>query len=185
MAKKQLDDLTKTKLIYCVELLVFVVLALVLALLHITGVRSVVEWKRWLVTIGTLVGAVLIPGDWIWLLCSPKRRKKVSYFDKFLTLPVPFFMVPWDIYVLTTTAQQGSIMAVGEESFRYVLSIALFYLSAVYLAMAIYHWFKPAPALLIALEKAEAEERAELEAAAKAEEEEKAEPEPSEEPKEE
>lgn len=137
--KKKMDELTKAKLIYSGELVVFGIVFAVLGVLILLEIINIQDWKaiafRWV----TLFGGFLLWGDFIWLLCSPKRKKKNCILDKILVLPSATFLIGYDLYSLIT--QDDSII-------KYVMGGVFVYLACVYLFQGIYHWFYVHPGLL-------------------------------------
>lgn len=137
--KKKLDELTKTKLIYSGELLIFAIVFAVLGILILVGVINVWDWKKVAFTWVTLFGGFLLWGDFIWLLCSKKRRKKNSLLDKIFVLPSATFLIGYDLYSLIK----------GDDSIvSIVMGVIFVYLACVYLFEGVYHWFKTHPGLL-------------------------------------
>ena len=166
--KKQKDLLTKSKMIYSGELLLFVLVFLVLGILILVEVISIKEWKRIAFSYVTLVGGAWIVADFLWTLLSKKRRAKKPLIDKCLVLPAGLALIAFDIYAFAA----GLVHADSTDPiFHYVIGIDLLYLSMVYLFEAIYHWKHPLPEILNAVKEAEEEEaKKALEAQSKAEE---------------
>ena len=139
--KKPLDDLTKAKLIYSGELFLFAIAAAVIATLTLTGVIGMsdtkVTWFTWI----TLIGGTVLIGNTIWFFASKKKRAKGSMLDTVLLIPVPCAMIPIDIIHLVNGA-------IPNEDYKYIISAALFYVTAIYVVEAIYHWFNPLPILV-------------------------------------
>ncbi len=159
--KKPLDELTKAKLIYSIELGAFGVIFLTLSLLFFLRVIPITEWKRWVFTIGTLAGACWAIADLIWTIASPKRRAKNSLLDKAMIIPLSLSLATFDIICLVNAWETNSN---GDEWYRLAIGIALAYGAAVYAFQAIYHWFHPIPMILNTaeeMEKAKLEEEAE------------------------
>ena len=146
--KKPLDDLTKAKLIYSGELILFAIVAAVLATLTLTGVIGMsdtkVTWFTWI----TLVGGTLLIGNTIWFFCSKKKRAKGSWLDTLIILPVPLTMIPLDIIHLTSKV-------VPDSAYAYILGGLFFYLTMAYVTEAIYHWFNPLQVLVEAAKEDE------------------------------
>ena len=156
--KKQKDLLTKSKMIYSGELLLFVLVFLVLGILILVEVISIKEWKRIAFSYVTLVGGAWIVADFLWTLLSKKRRAKKPLIDKCLVLPAGLALIAFDIYACAA----GLVHADSTDPiFHYVIGIDLLYLSMVYLFEAIYHWYHPIPGFLEGIEKAEREEEEE------------------------
>ena len=167
----------KVKLIYSVELLIFAVVFAVLGTLILTEVISIADWKRIFFTYATMVGSIWIITDLIWMTRSPKRRAKNSFFDKIILLPVAVSALVFDITMLSMGQVHIPEGAPTHPAFHFFIGIDLIYLSLVYIAQTIYHWYHPLPSLVAAAEEALAEEEKQ-----KAEEAQKAEPEPVEAP---
>ena len=74
--KKPLDDLTKAKLIYSVELLAFSIAFLVLGILTLTKVIAPSETKINIITWFTLIGGTLLIANTVWFFVSEKKRKR-------------------------------------------------------------------------------------------------------------
>lgn len=163
-----MDGLKKYKRLYSGELLVFSILFLILGILFLTGVIAVADWKRWAFAILTMLGGAWISFDFAWCLVSKKRRAKQAMIDKVLAVLMAFPVLVFDILAFSmgwVTSDEGVLY------FRYVLGVALTYYGAVYLFEAIYHYYRPVPALLEAYEEEKAEEaRKAAEAPAPAEE---------------
>ena len=156
MEKKKLDDLTKIKIMLTVEYGVFVAIFAVLGALFLADIIKVAEWKRYAFTYVTLAGAVWIITDFIWTTFSKKRREKNCYLDKILVLPVGLVLICFDIYAIT----QGCAETLP---YRYFIGGNLSFLALVYAFEAIYHWFKPIPAVIeAALEAKRERDEAEL-----------------------
>lgn len=153
--KKKMDEITKVKLVYSGELLLFSVVFLVLGLLFLFGVITVADWKRWAFSILTCAGGAYFLFDFIWCLASPKKRAKVSLLDKILVLPmaIPVFVFDILAFVKGWVSSQEGI-----EIFRYVLAISLLYYSAIYLFEAFYHYKHPIPGLIDISEESPEEE---------------------------
>ena len=158
MAKKKLDNLTKTKIMFAVEYAIFVVVFAVLGTLFLTDVIKVAEWKRYLFTYVTLAGGAWIIVDFFWTLLSPKRRAKNCLLDKALLLPVGPVLLTFDIYAIT----QGCAETLP---YRWVIGADLCYIAVVFAFETIYHWYKPLPQLFEAvaeMDAADAEEAAKV-----------------------
>lgn len=147
MEKKKLDDLTKVKLIYSGELIVVAIVALVIGILQLTQVLTVKELFRNIFNWVTIFGSPLLIITSIISIVSPKRRKKVSYFDKITLFPLAVYIIVIDIICF---ANYGTL----EQSFyQTYIPIAILCLSVIYMAQGIYHWFRPLPSLLDELEQ--------------------------------
>lgn len=141
MPRKKIDELTKAKIIYTVELGLFAVVFLVLGILFIVGVIIANTWKQVLFLYATLIGGILLVADFLWATISRKRRKKVSLLDKSLLFPIALLLIAFDIYVLAVKLEDPLI-------FQYVIGADFLYLTVIYTVEAIYHWYHPVPGLL-------------------------------------
>lgn len=147
--KKKMTDFEKARLIYTLELAFFTVVFVVLGVLFIVGIIPVADWKRIAFTYLTLAGGTWLTIDFIWALLSKKRRAKVSMIDKILIFPVGLALVGFDIYALVIgIVHSNEISETFIRVYQLVIGIDMLYLASVYTFEAIYHWFKPVPALL-------------------------------------
>ena len=154
--KKKLDMITKAKLIYSGELMLFFVLFLVIAILRITGVMGGNDVRSKIFNWVTIFGGTWLTIDFFWALFSKKRRSKIALIDKCLHLPAGLYLISFDIYCFVTNPAGTS------NVYRYGVPIVLFYLCSCYLFESIYHFFKPVPGLLEIEEMAKAEEEAKV-----------------------
>ena len=154
MKKKKLDMLTKAKLIYSGELMIFAIVFLVFAILRITGVMAGNATRSAIFNWVTIFGGSWLIIDCLWALFSKKRRPKVALIDKLLHAPAGIYLVSFDIYCFVTHPEATS------DVYRYGVPVVLFYLCSCYIFESIYHFFKPIPGLL----EIEAAEKAEQEA---------------------
>ena len=150
---RDLEPVTRAKLIYTIEIGIFVVVALTLGTLFLLRVLDFTERRGWVLSILGLAGGLWFIADFIWALFSKKHRAISSLFDKAILFPSGIGLLSFDIFIIVNAARSG--MGSFEENypgvFHLVIGIAFCYLSACYLAEAIYHWFHPLPALLDAL----------------------------------
>ena len=143
----------KNKLIYSGELLLFAVVFLVIGILELLRVINLSERFQLIFKIITLVGATWITTDFIWTLCSQKRRDNYGLLDKIMLLPLALYLYSFDIAGFVTTRPY--------EYYQVGVPIALFYLSCVYAFQGIYHYFNPVPLLMKAIEEEIAEKEKE------------------------
>ena len=137
--KKKLDELTKAKLIYSIELALFAIVFIVLGILNLLKVIVLKEWRLTLFLWLTSIGGFILIIDLIWVLLSPKRKAKNCLLDKILLIPSAAFLSSLSIYQLSN----------GISSFVYwELGSGFIYFGLVYAFEAIYHWFYPVPGLL-------------------------------------
>lgn len=157
----------KVKVVYSVELGIFSALFAVLGALILSGVISVADWKRIAFSYVTLAGGAWLLIDWIWMLKSPKRRERNSMFDKIIVLPVALAVIIFDIIVFAKGMVHIPEGEPTSPAFRYFIGSDLVYLCLVYIAQIIYHWKRPLPSLVAAvdagLKEEEEEERKRLE----------------------
>lgn len=155
--KQKMDDLTKMKLVFSGELMIFAIIFFVLGTLRLTNVIGVKEdWRRYIFPIITLAGCTWFVIDLIWAIVSKKHREKSSLLDKSLVIPSSLLVIAFDIYVLIKNP-----LEVSPEFFRYFTGSLFLYFGAVYVFLSIYHYFKPIKYLVIEYEKLKAEEEAE------------------------
>ena len=147
MEKKKLDDLTKIKLIYSGELIVIAIVALVIGILQLTTVLEVKELFRNIFNWVTIFGSSLLIITSVYSLVSPKRRKKISIFDKITLFPLAIYILVIDIICFSN---YGTL---PQSFYQTYIPIALLILAVVYIAQGIYHWFYPLQSLLDELEQ--------------------------------
>lgn len=158
----------KTKLIYSGELLFFVLVFITIAVLELTSVLHPKEWVLIVFNWVTLFGGLWMIIDFIWVYFSKKRRPKNSLLDKFLLVPLGLFLITFDIICFVRQIQKIAVM--DDYWFRiYMMVGAFFYIAAIYLFQAIYHYFYPIPMMKQAILEAEEEQRLKLEEANKKE----------------
>lgn len=150
--KKKLDFLTKAKLIYSGELLIFAIAFLVIAILTFTQVMKISEGHSLFFNWLTLFGGTWVITDFFWTLFSKKRQKKNAMLDKVLHLPLGIYLVSFDLYCLIARPTNQLV-------FQYGIPIAISYVCICYAFEAFYHYFKPIPAVL-EMAKEEEEEAA-------------------------
>lgn len=155
--KKKIDNLTKAKLFYSIELGVFAVVFITIAILKFFDVITFSErYRQWVFPIVTLLGGTWFIIDLIWALNSKKHREKSSLFDKWLIAPASLATIAFDIYLLVN----------GPLNVDYIIfktySASLFvYIGIIYIVQAIYHFKHPLPYLVKEIQKAEEEEEKE------------------------
>lgn len=134
--------------------MLFAVIFLVLGFLKSFGVMTYNETRRIIFNWITLFGALWPIADLIWALASKNRRKRVCLMDKFLVIPLPIFLITFDLI---------SLIAKPTDTNFYVFSIAaaFFYVSAIYLFQSIYHYFNPLKELMDEIHGEEDKEKAE------------------------
>ena len=136
-----MNPVKKVKLLFLIEYLLIAALFIVLGTLFLAEVIKVAEWKRYAFTYVTLFGGAWIIIDFFWCMFSTSRRTKISMIDKWLLLPVGVALLSFDIYAIINGCAEAL-------PYRWVIGIDLVYLGVVYVFQAIYHWYRPIPALL-------------------------------------
>ncbi len=147
--KKKMSDMTKVKLIYCGELLVIAIVFLVLGILRLLGVMGTSSTRRLIFNWVTLFGGAWIIIDFIWFLASKKRRAKNSLLDKCLNLPIAPYLITFNLMCLIGTQ--------SDEFYNTGTAILFLYIFVNYTFQAVYHFFKPNPAMIEAAEEEETE----------------------------
>ena len=144
--KQKMDMETKAKLIYSIELGVFAVIFITLAILKATGVIPTNPTRVLVFNWITLVGGSWLVIDFLWAFLSTKRQKRVSLLDKVIHLPAGFYLIAYDIYCLVAKPDKP-------EVYRYGIPIVLGYLGLCYTVEALYHFWHPIPGLLDSLKE--------------------------------
>ena len=137
--KKKLDTLTKAKLIYSGELLLFAIAFLVLAILEFTQVIKISDRHHMIFNWVTIFGGSWLIADFLWALLSKKRRKRVALLDKIIHLPLAVYLISFDLFCLITKPTNQLV-------FQYGIPSAISYLFVCYTFEGIYHFFFPASA---------------------------------------
>lgn len=183
MAKEKMSIEKKTKLIYSGELIFFAIIFFVIATLELLGVIGRREIMMIIFNWVTLCGGTWMIVDFLWVLLSKKRRKKNSLLDKALMIPLGIYFIVFDILCIT---QNIHLDEAGMQLRRLMMSIAFYYIGAIYLFQGIYHYFVPVPAIIQAIEEAnKAEDEKPIEGQTEEQSSEKEEPKEIEEKKEE
>ena len=150
--KEKMDIETKAKLIYSIELGVFALIFITLAILKATGVIPTNPTRVLIFNWVTLFGGTWLVVDFMWAFLSQKRQKRVSLLDKVLHLPAGFYLIAFDIICLLGKQK--------DDFYRYGIPIVLGYLGLCYTFEAIYHFWHPIPGLLDSLKEEPKEEPA-------------------------
>lgn len=135
----------KNKLIYSGELILFSVVFLVIGILELVKVIPLSERFQLIYKILTLVGATWMVIDFIWSLLSQKHRKSSPLMDKIMMLPLAIYLYSYDI--------AGFIYPRNYEYYQIGVPMSFFYIACVYLFQGVYHYYKPIPALIEAIEE--------------------------------
>ena len=145
--EKKMDELTKAKLIYTIELGVFAIAFLVVAILQYVHVIKFGENHLRIINWISIFAASLGILDFLWFINSPVRKKKNSFLDKILILPLAIYILVFDIICFVNYDNPQLELA------QIMIPVALTYVTVIYTIEAIYHWFKPVPMLYEALEE--------------------------------
>jgi len=145
--KTKMDEFKKAKLIYTIELGVFAVAFLVVAILQFTRVIKLGENHLHIINWISIFAAPLGILDFIWFFFSPVRRRKNSMLDKLLILPLAIYIITFDIICFINYEPAPLDLA------QIMIPCALTYVCLVYTTEAIYHWFKPVPMLYEVVEE--------------------------------
>lgn len=147
--KKKMDILTKAKLVYSVELGIFAIVFIVLAILKATGVMDTNETRLRVFNWITIFGGTWIVVDFFWAIFDKNRQKRIALIDKFIHLPGGIYLIAFDLYCLIAKP------AIDGPICKYGVPIVFIYLGLCYAFEAIYHFYRPVPSLLTALEEDE------------------------------
>ena len=143
--KKKMDPLTKVKLIYSGELMIFAIVFLVLAILKFTQVMKTNASRLTVFNWITLFGGAWMIADFLWALIDKKRQKRIAMIDKFLTLPAGLYLIVYDLYCLI---KQPPLTG---RACTYGVPVIFTYFFLIYTFQAIYHFKHPVPGLLNAV----------------------------------
>lgn len=146
-------QIKKIKLIYSGELLLFSVVFIVLGILELLAVIKLSERFQLIFKIVTLVGATWLVTDFIWVLLSPKRKKKNSIMDKAMLLPLALYLYVFDIL--------GFILKPNYGYYQIGVPIAFFYLACAYVFQGIFHYYHPVPSVIEMIEEVTKEKQPE------------------------
>lgn len=145
--KTKMNELTKAKLIYTIELGVFALAFLIIAILQFVHVINFGETHLRVINWITIFGASIGLLDFVWFFFSPVRRKKNSMLDKCLLVPLMIYILVFDIICFVNYDNPQLNLA------QIMIPCALCYVTFAYTLEAIYHWFKPVPMLFEAIEE--------------------------------
>ena len=143
--KKKMNPLTKVKLIYSGELMIFAIVFLVLAILKFTQVMKTNANRLTVFNWITLFGGAWMIVDFLWALFDKKRQKRIAMIDKFLTLPAGLYLIVFDLYCFI---KQPPLTG---RACTYGVPIIFTYFFLIYTFQAIYHFKHPVPGLLNAV----------------------------------
>ena len=149
--KKNLDALTKAKLIYSGELIVIAIIFIVIAILKFTGVIGYNATRHLVLNWITVFGGTWVIVDFFWGLLSKKRRPKISLLDKAIHLPAGIYIVAFDLFCIISRPEDPMI-------YRFGFPIAISYLCLCYIFEGIYHFYHPIPGILDAIAEVDEEE---------------------------
>ena len=139
--KKKMDLLTKAKLIYSGELLLFAIAFFVIALLEFIQVIKISDRHHMIFNWVTIFGGTWLIVDFFWALFDKKRRKRVALIDKIIHLPVGIYLISFDLFCLISKPTNRLV-------YQYGIPAAICYLFICYTFEAIYHFFYPVPGLV-------------------------------------
>ena len=140
--KQKMDLETKAKLIYSVELGVFALIFLVIAILKFTGVIPTHDVRLKVFNWITLFGGTWLVVDFFWAILDKKRQKRIAVIDKCIHLPAGLYLITFDLYCLIAQP------AIDSPICRYGVPIVLTYLGLCYVFEAIYHFKYPVPGII-------------------------------------
>ena len=136
----------KIKLIYSVKFLVIAVVFLVLGFLELFAVIKLSERAQLIFKIITLVGASYIVFDFVWLMCSEKRKKNNCIMDKVMMLPLALYLYVYDVL--------GFVLKPAYGYYQIGIPIAFIYIACAYIFQGIYHYYRPVPMVIEMIEEA-------------------------------
>ena len=139
--KQKMDMLTKAKLIYSIELGVFALLFLTLAILRLTGVIGTNATRALIFNWVTLFGGTWICVDFFWALFDKKRQKRIAMIDKIIHLPAGLYLIAFDLYCLTAKPENDAV-------YQYGIASILMYLGLCYTFEALFHFKYPVPGII-------------------------------------
>lgn len=145
--KKKMDELTKYKLVYSVELAVFAVAFMIIGLLQITHVIILHPFFIQLFNWVTMFGSIWVIFDLCWTLRSEKRRKKVSLFDKVTLGIFAIYVFIIDIIMFT------NYLKLPRFWYQTLIGDAVFYIGIIYIMQAYWHYRYPVPSIVEAVEQ--------------------------------
>ena len=139
--KKKMDMMTKAKLIYSGELLVFAIAFMVIAILEFTQVIKISERHHTIFNWVTIFGGSWLIADLLWAILDKKRQKRIAMIDKIIHAPLGIYLISFDLFCLITKPADQNI-------YQYGIPIALSYLCICYAFEALYHFKYPVPGLV-------------------------------------
>jgi len=135
----------KNKLIYSGEFVGIALIFLVIGILKLVDIIKFSENARLIFKILTLAGSTWMFVDFFWTALSPKRKAKECFLDKCIMLPLAVYLYAFDIY--------GFVANPAYEYYQIGVPIALFYVSVAYIYMGVYHYYKPVPLIVQAIQE--------------------------------
>jgi len=144
---KELSEEKQAIIIYSGELLIFSIVFIVLGVLRIVGIIGYNDTRRIVFNYITLLAGLWTIIEFIWILVSPKKRKKSCILDKIVVLPLSIFMITYDLISLIKNPSDLSF-------YQYCLGAAICYGGVALMFQAIYHYFNPLPAIIEEVKKA-------------------------------
>ena len=140
--KKKMSSGKKATIIYSVELIAISLVFFTVALLEVLHVIPISERHHIIFNFISLAGGSWLIADFVWASFSSKRKKRISYLDKILHLPLGLYLISFDVIMFV----HWNVLAY--EVYLYGMTGAFFYISACYMFEGIYHFFIPIPGLI-------------------------------------
>ena len=140
--KKKMAPGKKATIIYSVELIALSVIFLTVALLEIFRVIPITTRHHIIFNFVSLLGGIWLVTDFVWASFSSKRKKRISYLDKILHLPLGLYLISFDIIMFV----HWNVLAY--EVYLYGMTGAFIYISICYMFEGVFHLFKPIPGLI-------------------------------------
>ena len=145
--KKKMPIEKKVKLIYSGELIFISIVLLLIGILKMVDIIPTNPTRLLVYNIITMIGGVVLLGDFLWATFSKKRRANVCYLDKWLALPAGLYLIIFDIICFVKSSSLDSKFS------TYSIGIVLIYIGAIYIFEGIYHWYHLTPQLQKAIEE--------------------------------
>ena len=153
--KQKMDEFTKAKLIYTIEISIFALAFLVVAILQLVRVIKFGETHLRVINWITIFGGTWIIVDFVWAMVDKKRQKRIAMIDKIIHLPAGLYLVSFDIYCFATHP------AAESPVYQFGVPAVLFYLCLCYAFEALYHFYYQVHGFLDDVEAVEGEENKE------------------------
>ena len=135
----------KNKLIYSGELIIISIIFLVLGILELLKVITLSDRFQLIFKIITLVGATWLTVDFFWTLLNKKRRANNDLLDKIIMLPLAIYLYAYDI--------AGFVVPRPYEYYQIGVPLVFFYIACSYIFQGVYHYYRPIPLIVQAIEE--------------------------------